>query len=128
MSALFRKAITRLAVPVAVIAGAGLATRHGRSARVFFAGLAVSAVALAAMWGYSWFFEVRHSNQTADFWRRQEAKMRPRMFAGFSFGLIAGAGIMVLSLTSGRPYVAAALLAPTFLCFSVVVLMWGKVP
>src|SRR4051812_21916837 len=128
MSALFRKAITRLAVPVAVIAGAGLATRHGRSARVFFAGLAITGVALAAMWGYSWFFEVRHPNQAADFWRRQEAKMRPRLFAAFSFGLIAGAGIIVLSLTNGQPFISAALLAPTFVCFSGVVLMWGKVP
>src|SRR3954452_9142729 len=128
MSALFRQAITGLAVPVTVIAGVGFSTRHGRSARVFFVGLALTGVALAAMWGYSWFFEVRHPNQAADFWRRQETKMRPRLFAGFSFGLIAGAGTMVLSFTNGQPFIAAALLAPTFVCFSGVVLMWGKVP
>ena len=128
MTAVFRQVIVRLAIPVALIAVAGLVTRHSHAGHVFCVGLLVSALALGGMWGYSWLFEVRHPNQPPEFWRRQEAKMRPRMFAGFSSGFIAGAGTIALSLAGGRPIVAAALLAPTFVCFSVVVLMWGKVP
>jgi hypothetical protein len=128
MTTVFRQAIVRLAIPVALIAVVALVTPHSHTGHVFCAGLLVSALALAGMWGYSWLFEVRHPTQPPDFWRRQEAKMRPRIFAGFSSGLVAGAGIIALSLAGGRPVVAAALLAPTFVCFSVVVLMWGKVP
>jgi hypothetical protein len=123
MARIFRQAILGVAAPVGVISAAGYINRPGRTSHAFFAGLGASALAMAAMWGYSWIFGARHPDALPEFWRRQESKMRPRMFVAFCLGLLAGAAVIVLSLRRGDAAVAAAAVAPTFLCFSIVLLM-----
>jgi hypothetical protein len=128
LARLFRQAILAVAAPIALFAVIGFLNRPGHTSRAFCVGLAVTALSMAAMWGYSWIFEVQHPDQPPEFWRRQESKMRPRIFVAFCLGLLAGTATIVVSLHRGDAAVAAFAIAPTFLCFSLVVLMWGKVP
>lgn len=128
MARIFRQAILGVSVPVGVIAVLGFFNRPGRVSRAFCIGLGATALATAAMWGYSWRFETRHPDESREFWRLQESKMRPRMFVAFALGLLAGASMIAVALDRGDEVIAAAAIAPTLLCFSVVLLMWGKVP
>src|SRR3954467_721228 len=101
MARIFRQAILGVSVPAGVISVLGFLNRPRRTSRAFCAGLGATALALAVMWGYSWLFESRHPDASREFWRLQEAKMRPRMFVGFSLGLLIGAAIIAVALRSG---------------------------
>lgn len=107
----------------------GLATDSpGSFAFGFWTGLLMAALAMAAGWLRSMVFESKHLDESAAFWVRQEAKVRPRMFATCALITALGVvGLAVARVSSSAP-VAGFWIAPTFVAGSVVVLMWGNVP
>ena len=116
------------AIPGA-IALVGLATDSpGSFAFGFWLGLLVAAGGMALGWLRSVAFESKHLDESAAFWVRQEAKVRPRMFAFCS--VTAGLGVVALATAkaSSSASLAGFSIAPTFVAVSGVVLMWGKVP
>jgi hypothetical protein len=42
--------------------------------------------------------------------------------------MVVGAVLLVVAVMSDRPFLAGAVIAPTFTAFSIVRLLWGKVP
>jgi hypothetical protein len=96
--------------------------------RSFCAGLVVASFVVVVNYARSIVFESRHLHAPRSFWRAREAVLTPRLFhltAGFA---TAGSAILLIALTSGSGSLTAFLVAPLYLAWSVVALMWGKVP
>ena len=107
----------------------GLATDSpGSFAFGFWIGLLLAALGMCAGWLRSIVFESQHLGESAEFWVRQEAKVRPRMFVACA--LVAALGVVGLAVAgaSASASMAGFWIAPTFVAGSVVLLMWGKVP
>ena len=111
------------------IALVGLASDSpGSFAFGFWIGLLAAAGGMALGWLRSMAFESKHLDESAAFWIRQEAKVRPRMFAFCALASGLGAVGLAVAKASSSASLAGYSIAPTFVAVSGVVLMWGKVP
>ena len=99
-----------------------------RGLLTFWTGLALAGAIVTFEYSISLRFEGRHLEETRDFWRDHEARMRPRAFAANAIGFVVSGGGLAIALGVGAYPVAAFLLPLAFLSGSIVLLMWGKVP
>jgi 4-hydroxybenzoate polyprenyltransferase len=106
----------------------GAATHANGLVRGVWLGLVLAGVATTTCWVWSLAFETAHPHESAEFWLRHEAKIRPRFFRGSAMTVVVGVVVLTLAAAAHWPMLAGLAVAPTVTAACVVVLMWGKVP
>lgn len=98
----------------------------------FFLGLRIGwlATALLVTVSYAWgiLFETRNLGETAEFWARVEARIRPRWFYGATFAATTSVVLGLVGWLLGSGLVAGLNFSVFLTSGFFVLLLWGKVP